>query len=87
MRRASHVIVGGRAESGGVGGRRQEEKDFDRKRLTNCILIRRKSGVGSRAMQVRRHEKNDPKVNEQGADGCKNHEAEMREGSFELTFR
>ncbi len=63
--------------------RRQEEKDYDRKRLilkkheveggrdSKCILIRRKSGVRSRSMQGRRFEKNDPKANEQGTDGCK----------------
>ncbi len=63
--------------------RRQEEKDYDRKRLmlkkheveggrdSKCILIRRMSGVRSRSMQGRRFEKNDPKVNEQGTNGCK----------------
>ena len=40
-------------------------------RDSRCILIRRKSGVRRRAMQGRRFEKNDPKVNEQGTDGCK----------------
>ena len=63
--------------------RRQEEKDYDRNRLmlrkhevergrdSKCIFIRRKSGVRSRSMHGRRFEKNDPKVNEQGTDGCK----------------
>ena len=64
-----------------------KKHEVERGRDSKCILIRRKSGVRSRSMQGRCFEKNDPKVNEQGADGCKNHEAEMREGSFELTFR
>ena len=62
----------------------QEEKDYALKRLmqirhevkgggdSKCILIRRESGVRSRAMQGRRYEKNDPKESGQGTDGCKN---------------
>ncbi len=76
--------------------RRQEDKDYDRKRLmqkkheveggrdSKCILIRRER---SRAMQGRRFEKNDPKLNEQRTDGCKkNREAEMREGRFDVSL-
>jgi len=41
-------------------------------RDSKCILIRSESGVRSRAMLVRRYEKNDPKESGQGTDGCKN---------------
>ena len=61
----------------------QEEKDYALKRLmqlrhevkggrdSKCILIRKVSGVRSRAMLGRRYEKNYPKESGQGTDGCK----------------
>ena len=48
-----------------------KKHEVERGRDSRCILIRRKSGMRRRAMQGRRFEKNDPKVNEQGTDGCK----------------
>ena len=61
----------------------QEEKDYALKRLmqlrhevkegrdSKCILIRKESGVRSRAMLGRRYERNDPKESGQGTEGCK----------------
>ena len=46
-----------------------KKHEVERGRDSRCILIRRKSGVRSRAMQGRRFVKNDPKVNEQETDG------------------
>ena len=84
MRRASHEAVGEKSRRRSEKITRiQEEKDYALKRLmqlrhevkggrdSKCILIRKESGVRSRAMLGRRYEKNYPKEGGQGTDGCK----------------